>query len=559
MPIKDFFTKTTKKSDAEGSEARKIVEDIHSYANQYRREQESRLKTNYEMYKKGVKASRTKSKNKYTANLVFSTVENKTAFITDHRPKFVFLPSSGQSVQLAESFSNVIGDYAWEEASLESKIRKIAKSGSIFGDGVGKTFFNTTTGDMDLKPLSILKFHPDPMMEDIREGQFVGYHYPLPVEYIKWKFRKNVKPSNLVPELEFDQNKTIRGVSKYTQISMVREYWINDFSTSERELEEYNEATKEFEVKKEWIRNYPRGRVIMLADDGTVLVDSPNPLPIQMWHPFIHFGYYPIEGKFWNMGEPDIIEPVVKDFTDLIKQVIANAKLMANGKTIVNTASGIRADDVTNDAGDVYESNIDARAAMHTDYGTAMPQYIMVMTEFLTDLVDKVIGNTDVFQGIMPKGAPSGITVDFLQEASSRRTRETAKNLEETLTQLGRNFRDMITLYDPDKLFYVAGMEGWETIRRDNLTGKYTVRVQAGSTMATSYAAKQERAIRMFQAQLIDQITALEMIGDPYTIKAAQRIAAMIGMTATPNLLETEEEGRGSKRYQKAVSEAHKE
>jgi hypothetical protein len=48
------------------------------------------------------------------------------------------------------------------------------------------------------------------------------------------------------------------------------------------------------------------------------------------------------------------------------------------------------------------------------------------------------------------------------------------------------------------------------------------------------------------------------MIGDPYAIKAAQRLAALITDTATPNMLETEEEGRGSKRYEKAVSEAHK-
>jgi hypothetical protein len=539
------------------AESKRIVEDLHGYADHYRKQEEQRLRRAFELYKKGIPASKTKSSNQYTGNLIFSSVENKTAFITDHRPKFIFLPQKGADTSLAEAYSQVMGDYIWEEASLESKIRRMAKLGAIFGDSFGKVVFNGFKGECDLKVLDTLKFHPDPYADDIYDGAFMGYVYPMRTQEIYARFGVEVPPASIKTELELEMSDTFRAATPITDIAMIREYWINDFSGKWEELEEYNEGNQEFKAQKRYVRDYPKGRVIGMAETGEVLYDTANPLPLKAWHPFIHFGYYPTSGKFWNMGEPEVVEPVVRDFVDLVKNVIVNAKLMANGKTVVNVASGIKPSDVTNDAGDVYSSLIDVNQAMTTDYGKSMPAYVFHMIEFLRQLTDDVIGNQDVFQGKMPKGAPSGITVDFLQEAASRRTRETAKNLEETLVQLGSNYRDMLTLYDDEKIFFVSGADGLQQIKSGELYGDYTVRVQAGSTMATSYSSKTERAIRMFQAQLIDQITALEMIDDPYAQKAAQRLQQLITQTATGGEFATEEGGaeRGSPEYEAARSE----
>lgn len=515
------------------AQAQRIVNDLFNYSDHYRKNEEGRIRRSFELYKTGIPASNTKSKNKYTGNLIFSSVENKTAFITDHRPKFIFLPQSGADVQLAEAYSGVIGDYIWEEASMESKVRRIAKNGAIFGDGLGKIVFNGQTNEADLKVLDILKFLPDPFAEGVHDGAFMGYYYPMRTQEIYARYGVEVPPSSIKSEFELELSQSPRPNSPLTDVALIKEFWINDFSGDWEKLEEYNEQSGEYKTKREYVRNYRNGRVIGMTDTGVVLYDMPNPMPLKRWNPFVHFPYYPTSGKFWNMGEPEIVEPVVRDFVDLVKNITANAKLMANGKTIVNVASGIKPSDVTNDAGDVYPSLIDVNQAMTTDYGKSMPAYVFQMTEFLRQLTDDVIGNQDVFQGKMPKGAPSGITVDFLQEAASRRTRETAKNLEDTLVQIGSGFRELLSLYDNEKIFFVSGMDGLQQIKNSELRGEYTVRVQAGSTMATSYSSRTERAIRMFQSELIDQITALEMIDDPYANRAIQRLQQLITKTAT--------------------------
>jgi hypothetical protein len=218
--------------------------------------------------------------------------------------------------------------------------------------------------------------------------------------------------------------------------------------------------------------------------------------------PFIRVKYMPIPNE--NYGEPDgallednqqIIGAVTRGMIDMMGRSAAGQQ--GTRKDALDTVNRKRFE-----KGDDYQFNstVDPRQAFHMGEFPEIPRSALEMITLQNNEAEAITGVKTFSQGI--SGAALGSTATAVRgalDAASKRELGILRRLADGVTQIGRKFISMNAEFLDEEEIVRITEDDFVIVRRDDLAGKYDVRL----TISTAEADNQKAEEMSFMLQTV--------------------------------------------------------
>lgn len=397
--------------------------------------------------------------------------------------------------------------------------------------------------DKHRKPQTMVIPHGDLRIKPVSPFQVIWDFSQLYVEDASWLIVSEVYDVDEVwrrweVEVEPDRN-ALPGVMERRMISR--------FDLSDQIEWKRGENQNLVEVHRMFIRPghryFEHGAEIVFTNDE--IIDSTN-------YPFSHgelpvsmMGHVPMPASQHAMSILQQIKPVVLEISKTESQMIENRNLMSNPPWMEYKQNRIQGE-IQNKPG--MRIKIDYMPNVPEPHPIEMPdlpQYVKDLPTILKEHVLEISGQGETSQGRVPAGARSGVAIAYLQEEDDTKLGPTVMEYEEMIERSAGHilwciaqYYDAprtITIYrrhsEPEVFDFIGTM----------LSGVEGVRVQAGSALPRSKAAKQQFILDLWDRKLEqDPRKVREMLeldgGDPDEWEAAMEQAEREGMKLTKGI-----------------------
>lgn len=284
---------------------------------------------------------------------------------------------------------------------------------------------------------------------------------------------------------------------------------------------------------------HKRGRNIVWTETCILEVNKEgNPYP---WLPYDRFAGDP-SGEFHPLAPATpLISPQIR-LNKRIQQIDDNADRFAN--PVLMYPSNIR------EEMEAWGGEVGEHLAFDETNPEARPEF-MRMPE-LPSLVDREIdrsidsmreiaGQNEASTGLVPPGVTAASAINLIQEANDTQLGPDIEAMEQTLQKAGEKWMWLLAQYaDDERILAISGEDGdWDirTWRSQQLQGNWHLRVQAGSGLPRSKAAKQAAMSQMLDLFIkygggpgaLDQRNLRRFLSE-YEIGALERMFADIAV-----------------------------
>ena len=505
-----------------------------------------------------------------TINYIFSIIQSIVAVLLDSKPKINVTASSPEQQPYAHVIQAALDSIQYRRRSLQI-ITDALTNALILGNGYVKTYWDEELengkGDIAVKVVPSENLYVDPEATDLLDAHYVLECRQVPLSYIAryWPEKaKSVKPDLADNFGSYKQRRedgmwghrgnfsTLGGppfrmtgpitggygplgdnplVADQTQFSSpsyrpaykssdwvtLYELWIRDHSMETREI--HTIVTDPMTgipmsgVERIEIPKYPHGRLIYVAG-GLTLHDSPS--PYKMW-PYAQFKDINRPGEFYAMGEVEILQDLQLEVNKRRSQMTDHAVLMGNPITKVTRSSQLDPDTVVNKPGAIYVVN--KPDDLIREPGVPMPQFMPALADNPIRDMREISGVSALPSGQPPRGVRSGSGFEAAQNIANTRIRTKARNLEQSLEDIGRIMISHIQqFYTTPRMIRIMGNNGQASfIPFDGkmLRGDWDLHIEAGSTMPQTKAVRAQQAIQLYQMKAIDVQALLDCVEFP--------------------------------------------
>ena len=495
-----------------------------------------------------------------TINMTFSVIETIVPILTDSRPQIYVLPRKFEHERASMMLQDLM-EYLWEANNMDILLPKTCRNTLIFGNGFLKVLYNPSLregqGDIQIVPVDPANIFISPWARTLEEADYVIHAENLPKSLVERiygvKIGKQSGPDE--PGLTIKRHVTSQqspgmggGMDYVRATDGSNTYQMYQSGGSDDSSEDDQLVT----VIEYWERDgaSPVTQTVVVNDE--VIVPPHKPFSHSRI-PLVHFMDHPSTWSVWAMGEVQQVEKLQIEINRRRGHLLDILKYSANPMLIVDPAAGD------------FE-NIISRPGLvlPVEGGPAgagwlqPPQIPSALLEL--NMVDKqdfdnILGNVDVLRGQRPAGIEAGVAIDALHEAANVRMRLKARNIENAIKNLG----ELLCLFVQDfyttemivrvvgdramdsgvplsndhflKLNEVVGVNpesgenvvNPETVIPPVIDAQFDVRVGAGSTLPVSRSSQFQKAITLYQMQLVDDMEVLKSSGLPHWDEVLQR------------------------------------
>lgn len=181
-----------------------------------------------------------------------------------------------------------------------------------------------------------------------------------------------------------------------------------------------------------------RGKLVIIAGD-TILNGNGKGVDFPYLHgelPFAHIIEVPVPGRLWGTCTLEQLLPLQGNYNRTRSQLIENRNLMSRPKWLVPRGSGVSADALTSEPGELVDHNPGLPPTALEPPN--IPPYVQNM--LTTDKLDMedIAGIHEVSRGEAPGQIRSGSGVDALVEKDETRQGPVVRHIEAQLARLGR-------------------------------------------------------------------------------------------------------------------------
>lgn len=489
-----------------------------------------------------------------TINMVFATIETIVATMTDQNPKITLLPADLTQEDYVDTMQAMI-DTIWRRREVTSTIQEVIRNSCVFGTGFFKVFWDPEIeggkGDVNITSIPPWCIYVDPCAKDTQfdNCEWVCQTEWVSLNYIKRRFPEYaslVKPTGtskikkfekggpsginmvgssgpMVKSPVFDRvevigntlfsNPGVYGKEIDTDDYLLMEMWFKDDEAIcvEEEVEIIDPLTGEVGLDKRLIHKdkYPNGRLVVVCNN-VVLEDMPNPYQGKFW-PFVKLVDNADIAEFWGIGEIELLEDLQRELNKRRSQIIDAANLTGNPVIIMDKDSDVDTDAISNKPGGIIRKR--RGTEVKREAPPALPSYFFQMGEITNRDIQTISGIGDILGGLVPKGIRSGSGLSEAQDIASTRVRLKVKQLERSLSQIGKILiRLLQQYYTSDRVVSILGANGrvqwlpWN----GNIRGDWDFIVGEGSMLPVSKSARAALMKELFQMGAIDQQALLK-------------------------------------------------
>lgn len=399
------------------------------------------------------------------------------AKVVKERPRAFVIPASGDDEDLSAARA---GEAIYEHSYRTLNVKRIMRRASFWTITTGTAFIKDwwdnsvkdgeNVGKMQVE--CVTPFHllvPDLTEEELEYQPYIIHEMSKSPEWIKEKFNHDIQPNS------------------FSSGDMLEQKFLSAVGVQEHGKEYVS-------VREIWIKpcgKFPRGAHILWAGD-TILSKTEGWVFQHGEYPFTKINHIPT-GRFY--GDSVIIDliPIQKEFNRTRSQLIESKNRMAKPQLVAARGS-IDPNKVTSEPGLVifYTPGFNPPQPLPL---TAIPNYVpQELDRCLADM-DDISSQHEVSRGQTPPGVTAATAISYLTEQDETKLAFTIESIEEAHEKLGRHFlHHAQQFWNSGRAVRVVGENGSfdvEVFRGSDLRGNADLKIEAGSAMPQSRAAKQ--------------------------------------------------------------------
>lgn len=436
-------------------------------------------------------------------NRIRPTIRTELAQLTNNKPNAYIVPSSSEDRDL---FAAMAGEQIWENLYTEHKVKSTIRKAMLWtlvcGNGYIKSYWDfqarAGAGDMVIKqetPFHVLV--PDLREEEIEDQPYLFHAQLKSPEYVQMYYNKVNAPASSntgsAKDLLDDSylNLTGAGATNRQQQVLCLEVWI----------------------KPGQHPMFPDGAFYHLV--GDTIVQNQVGLPYKHGkYPFAKFDHIPSTGRYYSVSSIEDLIPLQKEFNRTRAQIIEAKNRMAKPQLIAPRGS-VDASKITTEPGQVifYTPGFQPPTPLPLQ---ALPSYVpQELDRILLDWKD-ISGQHEVTHGQIPPGVTAATAISFLQERDESKLSPTFDSLEEGIEKIAQLALSYVHEYwDEERTVNVTGPDGSfdaMAFKGSDLHNNVDIKIEAGSALPVSKAAKQALIMDMMKMGFIDPQKGLEVM-----------------------------------------------
>lgn len=341
----------------------------------------------------------------------------------------------------------------------------------------------------------VTPFHiyvPDLLSEDINEQPYVIQVMTKSPLWVQKKFGFKPTPDARASNTILDAATIIaKGSEEHLDSVLVKECWIKPNGHSD----------------------FPNGGVVTVINSRVVQVREEWPYPFEEY-PFYKYNGIPTGGFYSDSSVVDLI-PLQKEYNKKRSQAIEIQNMMGKPK-ILYARGSLNPKRISSEPGQAIEY-IQGYEKPDVLPGVEVPASFHQELDQLQREFDDVSGQHEISRGQTSLSSlTSGTAIAYLQEQDDAKLNYQVAAIETAMELLGKHYLELAGKYwDDDRLIRVTGANNaFEAMhwKKGMLKGNTDVRVQTGSALPFSKAAKTALLTEFMQNGFVDPVSGMERL-----------------------------------------------
>ncbi len=433
-------------------------------------------------------------------NKIRPIIRAETAKLVSQKPIFTVVPATTEDEdQAAARVGEQIFTAIYEEKEIDYILHQVAFWASLTGSGFMKSYWDSTAMDSNGTPGDIVienvnPFHIFPANqseEDLNKQPYIIQASTKTPEWVKNQYGFDAPANIMSANVLEDAFQTLVG----TRVT----------------------PRKEVLVIEVWLKpgahpKFPMGGLITVV--GGQLVQRIDQFPYKhMQLPFYKVDLVPT-GRFFGESNVTDLIPLQREYNRTASQIIEAKNLMAKPKLIAPRGS-INPRQISSEPGQVilYQPGFDRPSELPMP---ALPAYVIDQLDRISQDIDDISGQHEISRGGTPSQVTAATAISFLQEQDDSKLAYAITSIERSIQRLGRHVLKYVEQYwDAPRTVRVVGKDGaFEASQwlNSSLRGNTDVRVEAGSALPRSKAARQAFVMDLLKLGIIPPEQGLDML-----------------------------------------------
>lgn len=477
--------------------------------------------TNFDMYVPSVPYYRSRPIINHTRRVV----RKEMSRLVKQQPNAFIIPSSSEDRDI---FAAQAGEQIWSSLYRTKRINKVLRRAVFWQTVCGTGFLNqfwdwtiqdkisNTWGDIRIEPVTPFHlFIPDLREEELENQPYVINAQIKSKEWVRRTF--NVEPTDHRFNIVDDSLLSVMGLNQLNakrDTTIVLELW----------------------VKPGTIKELSQGGMYTVCNNQIVQ-------GVEEW-PYSH-GEYPFSkldaipsGKFYSTSVVEDLIPLQRELNRTRGQIIENKNKMAKPQLVAEKGS-VDASKITTEPGLVieYKSGFNPPQPLPMQN---LPSYVENEVNRIYSDISDLSGIHEVSQGNVPPGVTAATAIAYLEEQDESLVAYHYSSIEECLETTARQCLTYVKDYwdEPRIVQYVGSDRAFDvqTFKGSDLRGHTDIRIEAGSALPQSRAAKQAFIMDLMKMQFIDPQEGLELMEMGGLDKLYERLQVDIRQAQRENL-----------------------
>lgn len=420
-------------------------------------------------------------------NKIRTAITKEGAKLTAQKPNVTIVPATNDDRDL---FAAQAGEQVWDSLYRAKRVawslRRTLWWTSNTGTGFMKSFWDPNKidkgagmqgqdqeGDICIDPVTPFHlFAPDFRAEGIEDQPFL----------IQAQLKSREAVKLLFPGLN------ITGGEK-TQADILDDTWLNLIGAS-TQTDKNQVLCLEVWIKPGAVQLFPEGAMFTIVGDQVVQGMEGWPYEHGLY-PYAKFERIP-SGKFYADSVITDLIPVQREINRIHGQIIENKNRMAKLQLLAPKGS-VDASKITTEPGQVifYNPGLAPPQPMPVQ---SIPSYVMQELDRLQVEFDNISGQHEISRGQTPAGVTAGTAIAYLQEQDDSILSYAFDSLEEGIEKIAHMTLGYVQqFWSIPRMLRTVGNDGAFdvlTLKGSDLRSNNDIRVEAGSSLPTSKAAK---------------------------------------------------------------------
>lgn len=419
-------------------------------------------------------------------NRVRPIIRTELSKLTSQKPSASVIPASSEDKDL---FAAQAGEQIWESIYAGKDVQKILRRAlwwtCITGTGYVKTYWDPNkldpisgqNGDICFDPET--PFHvlvPDLREEELENQPFIIHSSTRTPEWVNMHYKKTLDGKEVKPNTKSNNE-------------ILDDAFLNLIGSNNDDPNSV--LIHEVFIKPGQVPQFPQGAMFTVSEDMVLQFFDHYPYKHNEFC-ITKFDSIPT-GRFYSDSTIVDLIPIQREYNRTRSQIIEAKNRMAKPQ-LVAPAGSVDVKKMTTEPGQVIEYKPGFTPPQPLQL-QSIPSYVLQEVQQLQQDMDDISGQHEIGRGQVPSGVTAATAISYLQEQDDSKLAITIDSVESGIEKIARHSLSYIGQYwDIPRLVKITGTDGSfdsAMFSGAELNGNTDIRVEAGSALPTSKAARQ--------------------------------------------------------------------